>query len=163
DGEIVVPLGPPGSQQLAWDALTQRVHPAASRVERLAEETPALFVAFDLLHRAGQDLMAAPFEERRAALEDLLDEVPPPLYLTQVTRDAEVARRWLAEFEGAGLDGVIAKPLAAAYAPGQRRLFKVKHRRTADVVAVGYRVQGSGQGLGSLLLGLFDDSGALQH
>lgn len=161
DGEIVVAVGQPGEQRLSWSALTQRVHPAASRVQRLAEETSALFVAFDLLRRDGVDLMAQPFEVRRAALEELLDEVPPPLYVTQVTRDIALARRWLEEFEGAGLDGVIAKPLAAEYSPGKRAMFKVKHERTADVVPVGYRVHKSGQGVGSLLVGLYDDAGDL--
>lgn len=163
DGEIVVPLGPAGKQRLDWSALTQRIHPAESRVEKLAEETPATFVAFDLLRRSGRDLMNAPFEERRAELEDLLGNVPPPLHVTRFTTDVEVANRWLEEFEGAGLDGVIAKPLAAPYEPGKRTMFKIKHRRTADVVAVGYRMHKSGEGLGSLLVGLYDDSSELRH
>lgn len=163
DGELVVPLGEPGRQKLDWSALTQRIHPADSRVQRLAEETPAVFVAFDLLRRGDDDLLEKPFEERREELEDLLGEVPPPIHVTQVTRDVEIARRWLEEFEGAGLDGVVAKPLAEAYSPGKRRMLKVKHQRTADVVVLGYRVHKSGHGVGSLLVGLYDEDGELRN
>lgn len=163
DGELVVPLGPPGRQRLDWSALTQRIHPAASRVELLAERTPASFVAFDLLRRGDADLMNEPFSRRREELAELLDDVVPPLHLTRVTRDVATARRWLEEFEGAGLDGIIAKPLAAPYVPGKRLMLKVKHHRTADVVALGYRVHKSGRGLGSLLVGLYDEAGELHN
>ena len=157
DGEIVVADGEPGAQRLQWEQLSQRIHPAASRVAMLSETTPAMFVAFDLLARGDRDLREEPFAERRAQLEDLLGEVPHPIHLTRTTVDPTVAERWLAEFEGAGLDGVVAKPLALPYAPGKRTMFKIKHARTADVVAVGYRIHKSGSGVGSLLVGLYDD------
>jgi len=157
DGEIVVPTGPPGRQRLDWEALSQRIHPAESRIRTLAAETPALFVAFDLLRLGDDDLTGEPFSERRAALEHLAGGLGTPLHVTRTTTDVALARRWLAEFEGAGLDGVVAKPLAAAYAPGKRTLFKVKHHRTADVVVLGYRVHKSGTGVGSLLVGLYGD------
>jgi ATP-dependent DNA ligase len=157
DGEIVVRVARSGGEHLGWEALSQRIHPAASRVARLAEETPASFVAFDLLATGDGSLLDAPFGERRAALETLLAGARPPLHLTQTTTDADTARRWLDEFEGAGLDGVVAKPLAAPYEPGARRMLKIKHERTADVVLTGYRVHKSGAGVGSLLLGLFHD------
>jgi ATP-dependent DNA ligase len=161
DGEIVVPQGASGSQKLDWEALSQRIHPAASRVNMLAESTPAMFVAFDLLARGNEDLLEAPFSERRALLEELLGNLPHPLHLTTTTTDVDLARRWLVEFEGAGLDGVVAKPLNAAYAPGKRLMLKIKHHRTADVIVVGYRVHKSGSGVGSLLLGLYTDDGVL--
>lgn len=163
DGEIVVPTGPPGSQRLDWEALSQRIHPAASRVQRLAAETPALFVAFDLLAVGDEDLQSLPFAQRRARLEDLIGGSAPPLHLTRTTQDPDLARRWLAEFEGAGLDGIVAKPLAQPYAPGKRTLIKVKHARTADVVALGYRVHKSGSGVGSLLVGLYGEDGELRQ
>lgn len=176
DGEIVVPTervaALPGSvdrgpasprRRLDWDALTQRIHPAASRVARLAEETPAMFVAFDLLARRERDLQAEPFATRRAALLDLLGPLPHPLHVTRTTDDHAVAERWLAEFEGAGLDGVVAKPLSQPYSPNKRTMFKIKHARTADVVALGYRVHKSGQGVGSLLVGLYTDDGELMN
>ncbi|MDA4892010.1 ATP-dependent DNA ligase [Streptomyces sp. MS2A] len=163
DGEIVVPTGPPGSQRLDWEALSQRIHPAASRVQRLAAETPALFVAFDLLAVGDEDLQSLPFAQRRARLEDLIGGSAPPLHLTRTTPDPDLARRWLAEFEGAGLDGIVAKPLAQPYAPGKRTLIKVKHARTADVVALGYRVHKSGSGVGSLLVGLYGEDGELRQ
>lgn len=156
DGEVVVRSGRPGAERLDWDALTQRVHPAASRVRRLAEETPASFVAFDLLASGDDTLLDQPFALRRSRLEDLLGDVEPPLHLTQGTQDDAVARGWLADFEGAGLDGVVAKPRMAPYTPGKRVMRKIKHARTADVVVVGYRVHKSGRGVGSLLLGLRD-------
>jgi ATP-dependent DNA ligase len=162
DGEIVLQRGEPGSERLDWDALSQRIHPAASRVARLAETTPAMFVAFDLLSLNGEDLMVRPFGERRAALQRLAADWEHPLHLCQTTTDVDLARRWLVEFEGAGLDGVVAKPLDAPYAPGKRAMLKVKHHRTADVVLLGYRVHSSGRGVGSLLLGLFDDEGVLR-
>lgn len=163
DGEIVVPTGPPGSQRLDWEALSQRIHPAASRVQRLAAETPALFVAFDLLAVGDEDLQSLPFAQRRARLEDLIGGSAPPLHLPRTTQDPDLARRWLAEFEGAGLDGIVAKPLAQPYAPGKRTLIKVKHARTADVVALGYRVHKSGSGVGSLLVGLYGEDGELRQ
>ncbi|MCR2817937.1 ATP-dependent DNA ligase [Microbacterium sp. zg.Y1090] len=163
DGEIVVAVGPPGAQHLDWPALSQRIHPAASRVALLSTETPAMFIAFDLLARGDRDLQAEPFAERRSQLEDLLGGVPDPVHVTRTTADAAQARRWLAEFEGAGLDGVVAKPLDLPYAPGKRTMLKIKHARTADVIALGYRIHKSGEGVGSLLVGLYDDSGRLRN
>lgn len=163
DGEIVVATGEPGTQRLDWEALSQRIHPAASRITRLAGETPAMFVAFDLLADGDELLQARPFAERRERLERLLTGIPHPFHLTRTTRDRDVAQRWLAEFEGAGLDGVVAKPLDQPYAPGKRTLIKIKHARTADVVALGYRVHKSGSGVGSLLVGLYDADGALRQ
>src|SRR5690606_5791856 len=116
---------------------------------------------FDLLARGDRDLQGEPFATRRAELVDLLGELPHPIHVTRTTHDPEVARRWLSEFEGAGLDGVIAKPLDQPYAPNKRTMFKIKHVRTADVVAMGYRVHKSGQGVGSLLVGLYSDDGEL--
>lgn len=161
DGEVVVARGEAGAQRLDWDALSQRIHPAASRVTMLSEQTPAMFIAFDLLARGDRDLQEAPFAERRAQLVDLLGAVPHPVHVTRTTDDPDLARRWLAEFEGAGLDGVVAKPLAQPYAPNKRTMFKIKHARTADVVALGYRIHKSGQGVGSLLVGLYDENGLL--
>jgi ATP-dependent DNA ligase len=163
DGEIVVRTGEPGRERLDWEALSQRIHPAASRVLTLSEATPATFVAFDLLEKGDESYLDAPFGERRAALEDLAGDLPDPIYLSQTTADVELARRWLVEFEGAGLDGVVAKPLAAAYAPGKRVMLKIKHHRTADVVLLGYRIHASGSGVGSLLLGLYDSDGQLRN
>ncbi|GLK19118.1 DNA ligase C2 [Herbiconiux flava] len=160
DGEIVVPVAVDGGRaKLDWEALSQRIHPAASRVAKLAAETPALFVAFDLLERGDDSLLEQPFSARRDALEELAAGLPAPFHLSRTTADVELARRWLEEFEGAGLDGVVAKPLAASYAPGKRVMLKVKHHRTADVVVTGYRIHTSGSGVGSLLLGLFDGDG----
>ncbi|WP_227411911.1 ATP-dependent DNA ligase [Cryobacterium sp. BB736] len=161
DGEIVVPTGEPGNQKLDWETLSQRIHPAESRVRKLSVETPAMFVAFDLISVGDRSLLDAPFSERRAELESFLDSVDDPIKLSQVTQDVELARRWLVEFEGAGLDGVVAKPLAQGYVPNKRLMLKVKHQRTADAVVLGYRVHKSGQGVGSLLLGLYDDDGTL--
>jgi len=161
DGEVVVARGEPGAQRLDWESLSQRIHPAASRVNLLAEETPAMFIAFDLIARGERDLQGEAFAERRAQLVDLLGDVPHPVHVTRTTDDPDLARRWLAEFEGAGLDGVIAKPLAQPYAPNKRTMFKIKHARTADVVLLGYRIHKSGEGVGSLLLGLYDDDGHL--
>jgi ATP-dependent DNA ligase len=163
DGEIVVPTGAAGSQRLDWEALTARIHPAESRVRMLATETPAMFVAFDLLEQRGESLLDVPFAERRSRLEALIGQAGHPLHLTRTTTDVDLARNWLVEFEGAGLDGVVAKPLAAGYAPGKRLMLKIKHHRTADVVIVGYRVHKSGNGVGSLLLGLYDDDGILRN
>ena len=160
DGEIVI-AGPGG---LDFDALQMRLHPAASRVAKLAGETPSAFVAFDLLEAKGRSLMARPQAERRAALEALLADAKPPLFLTPMTRDLATARKWLEEFEGAGLDGVIAKPEESPYLPGKRAMLKVKHVRSADCVVAGFRWHKAGAGIvGSLLLGLFDDAGVLHH
>lgn len=163
DGEVVVRMGEPGAERLDWQALSQRIHPAASRVEKLSAETPASFVAFDLLALDGRSMLDEPFSARRAALEKLFAELEPPLHVTQISTDVAVARRWLDEFEGAGLDGVISKPLDAPYAPNKRTMFKTKHARTADVVVVGYRVHKSGSGVGSLLLGLYTEAGELAN
>jgi ATP-dependent DNA ligase len=163
DGEIVVPSGEPGAQRLDWEALSQRIHPAASRITRLAEETPASFIAFDLLAEADRSLLDTPFGARRSALEALLPAPSAPLFVSQVTDDGELANRWLAEFEGAGLDGVVAKPVDAVYAPGKRTMLKIKHHRTADVIATGYRIHASGHGVGSLLLSLYDKEGVLRQ
>jgi len=163
DGEIVVPTGDPGSQRLDWEALSQRIHPAASRVRLLAEQTPATFVAFDLLARGDESFLDRPFAERRAALEEFAGALPDPVQLTRTTTDVDLARRWLQEFEGAGLDGVVAKPLASTYAPNKRTMLKIKHHRTADVVALGYRIHTSGRGVGSLLVGLYDSTGELRN
>ncbi|MEP7764672.1 ATP-dependent DNA ligase [Sanguibacter sp. 25GB23B1] len=163
DGEIVLRTGEPGRERLDWDALSQRIHPAASRVATLAEQTPASFVAFDLLALDDRSLLDEPFHARRAALEELADALEPPVHLTRTTLDGETARRWLVEFEGAGLDGVVAKPLDAPYAQGKRVMLKIKHHRTADVVLLGYRVHTSGTGVGSLLLGLYDADGTLRN
>lgn len=163
DGEIVVATGEPGAQRLDWEALSQRIHPAESRVTRLATETPAMFIAFDLLAEGENDLQQSPFRERRTRLEQLLTHAQHPLHLTRTTEDHGTASRWLAEFEGAGLDGIVAKPLDQPYAPGKRTLIKVKHARTADVVALGYRIHKSGSGVGSLLVGLHDKDGVLRQ
>ncbi|WP_026552723.1 ATP-dependent DNA ligase [Arthrobacter sp. H20] len=157
DGEIVVRTGPPGSERLDWEALSQRIHPADSRVRLLAEETPASFIAFDLLATGSDNLVDSSFADRRAGLERIAATFKAPIHLSQTTDDVELARRWLVEFEGAGLDGVVAKPLSAGYEPGKRRMLKIKHHRSADVVVLGYRVHTSGVGVGSLLLGLYDD------
>jgi ATP-dependent DNA ligase len=160
DGEIVIAA----AAGLDFDALQLRLHPAASRVARLAEESPAAFVAFDLLAVAGRDVRDLPQAERRARLERLLEHARPPIHLTPVTRDVAVAADWLTRFEGAGLDGVMAKPEPGPYQPGKRVMFKVKHVRTADCVVAGFRWHKSGQdNVGSLLLGLYDGSGTLHH
>ena len=158
DGEIVVATAPASGEpaRLSWEALSQRIHPAATRVQLLSRETPAQFVAFDLLARGDRDLQAETFATRRAELESLLAGIPHPVHVTRATTDRALAQRWLALFEGAGLDGVVAKPLDQPYAPGKRTMLKIKHARTADVVALGYRVHKSGAGVGSLLVGLYD-------
>jgi len=151
DGEIVIA----GARGLDFDALLLRLHPAASRVERLARESPAHFVAFDVLAHGARDLRSQPLRRRRETLERLLSEAETPLLLSPASTDVAVAKRWFERFEGAGLDGVIAKPLDGAYAAGQRVMAKVKHRRTADCVVAGHR-EGEGGEPVSLLLGLYD-------
>jgi ATP-dependent DNA ligase len=160
DGEIIV-IGASGDR-LDFEVLQQRIHPAASRVKLLSEQTPARFVAFDLLALDDTDYTELPFAERRAALVDALAPAQPPIHVTATTTDRDVAERWFHQFEGAGLDGLIAKPLAGLYLPDKRTMFKVKHERTADCVVAGYRVHKSGKDrIGSLLLGLFNDAGDL--
>ncbi len=163
DGEVVLRSGEPGSEHLDWDALSQRIHPAESRIAKLSEETPAQFVAFDLLAVDGEDLLDRPFDERRERLQQLGADLSDPLFVTRTTLDVDLAREWFTTFEGAGLDGVVAKPRARPYEPGKRTMLKVKHHRTADVVAIGYRVHKSGHGVGSLLVGLFDADGELRQ
>jgi len=161
DGEIVIAT-PRG---LDFDALQLRLHPAASRVAKLAKETPAAFIAFDLIALDSKDLQTTPQAERRVLLERAFARAKPPVHLTPMTRDPLVAREWLSRFEGAGLDGVIAKREQGAYEPGKRAMIKVKHARTADCVVAGFRWHKTGPGVlvGSLLLGLYDDSGSLHH
>jgi ATP-dependent DNA ligase len=161
DGEIVI-AGPRG---LDFDALQLRLHPAASRVAKLAAATPASFVAFDLLAEGTQDLRPRPQAERRERLEKAMAGAKGAVHLTPCTRRRELAREWFHRFEGAGLDGVIAKHEAAAYQPGKRVMVKVKHTRTADCVVAGFRwhKHGPGERVGSLLLGLYDAKGALHH
>jgi ATP-dependent DNA ligase len=160
DGEIVIV----SDHGLDFDALQQRLHPAASRVAKLAKETPVSFVAFDLLAEGGKDIRSVPQRERRKRLEKLMKKVKPPIHLTPMTEDHATAVRWLQEFEGAGLDGVMVKLAEAEYQPGKRIMFKVKHARTADCVVAGFRWYKTGQdAVGSLLLGLYDDREILQH
>jgi ATP-dependent DNA ligase len=159
DGEVVVRKG----QVLDFDSLSQRIHPAASRIKLLAEQLPASFVAFDLLALGDESLMDTPFGERRQRLVDTLAGVRPPIHVTIATDSYDAALRWFDEFEGAGLDGVIAKPRTLGYVPDKRLMFKIKHERTADCVVAGFRWHKSGPIVGSLLLGLYNDEGALQH
>jgi ATP-dependent DNA ligase len=158
DGEIIVVVG----DRLEFEVLQQRIHPAASRVRLLSQETPASFIAFDLLALDGTDYTQRPFEDRRATLEQVLADAQAPIHVTPATRDHDLATEWFSQFEGAGLDGVVAKPLAGTYQPDKRTMFKIKHERTADCVVGGYRVHKSGpDSIGSLLLGLYKDSGEL--
>lgn len=161
DGEIVIAVG----SVLDFDALQLRLHPAQSRVEMLSREIPSSMVFFDLLAVGDRNLMAAPFEDRRAALESLMADVEPPLHVTPATRSAETAADWFRRFEGAGLDGVIAKGASGRYEPKKRVMLKVKHDRECDCVVAGFRwhKNGEGEAVGSLLLGLYDNSGNLQH
>ncbi|MGW7662336.1 ATP-dependent DNA ligase [Streptomyces sp. NPDC054756] len=159
DGEIVIAR----EGRLDFDALTERIHPADSRVRTLAERTPASFVAFDLLALGDESLMRAPLTDRRELLTSALSGVTAPVHVAPATTDVETAEGWFEQYEGAGLDGVVAKPLALRYLPDERAMFKIKHERTADVVVAGYRLHKSGPVVGSLLLGLYDDRGALQH
>ncbi len=161
DGEIVIAT----DHWLDFDALQLRLHPAASRVKKLAAETPASFVAFDLLAQEGRDLRSRPQAERRRLLERALERTSGRIHLTPCSRERAMARDWFHRFEGAGLDGVVAKHESTTYQPGKRAMVKVKHVRTADCVVAGFRwhKQGPGTLVGSLLLGLYDDDGALHH
>ena len=163
DGEIVLAA----ATGLDFEALQQRIHPAASRVNLLAQTTPASFIAFDLLALDDRNFTGEPFGVRRTALEHALAQARPPIHLTPATTDLELARRWFTEYEGAGLDGLVAKPLAVTYQPDKRVMFKIKHARTADCVVAGYRLHKSSGGgddaIGSLLLGLYNDEKKLQH
>jgi ATP-dependent DNA ligase len=163
DGEIFVAI----EGRLEFDVLSQRIHPAASRVAMLAEETPASFVAFDLLALADESLIDEPFAVRRARLEEALASADAPVHVTRTTTDAAEAEEWFGTFEGAGLDGIVAKALSRPYAPNGRTMLKIKHTRTADVVVAGYRLHKTSTPerpvLGSMLLGLYADDGALQH
>jgi ATP-dependent DNA ligase len=161
DGEIVIA----NKGALDFDALQLRLHPAASRVRLLAKETPSSVVFFDLLCEGDRDLRAEPFQLRRQLLESMLSSAVPPIHLTPATRDVALAADWFRRFEGAGLDGVVAKPVAGIYEPNKRVMLKVKHERDCDCVVAGFRwhKQGEGSLIGSLLLGLYDGAGALQH
>ena len=158
DGELVVVVG----DRLEFEVLQQRIHPAESRIRMLSSTTPARFVAFDLLALGDDDLTGQPLERRRALLEQALAGASEPIHLTPATRDAGLAREWFEQFEGAGLDGVVAKPLAGTYQPDKRVMFKIKHARTADCVVAGYRTyKGDEESIGSLLLGLYTQDGSL--
>ena len=161
DGEVVIAA----DGRLAFESLLLRIHPAASRVRMLAAETPASFIAWDLLALDDRDLRGVPQAERRALLEAAVGTPPPGIHVTPATLDRAIAADWFERFEGAGLDGVIAKPLEAPYQPGKRAMLKIKHQRTADCVVAGFRWHKNGPGthVGSLLLGLFDDGGSLHH
>src|SRR5712692_7829013 len=160
DGEIIIRSS--DGLRLDFEALLQRIHPADSRVRLLAEQTPAAFVAFDLLAAGDADYTDRPFAERRAALEEALAAAGPPVHLTPATTDLGVAGEWFRQFEGAGLDGLVAKPLDGIYQPDKRVMFKIKHERTADCVVAGYRPhKSSPDAIGSLLLGLYTDAGDL--
>src|SRR5213080_5179971 len=161
DGEIVIVK----NDGLDFDSLQLRLHPAASRVKLLSQQTPASFVFFDLLCLGDRDLCSEPFEKRRAELEKLISSATPPIHLTPATRDRNIAADWFRRFEGAGLDGVIAKPISGSYEPNKRVMLKVKHERDCDCVVAGFRWHKKGDRtlVWSLLLGLFDKAGALQH
>jgi ATP-dependent DNA ligase len=159
DGEIVIAT----EDGLDFDALQQRIHPADSRVRLLAQSTPASFIAFDLLAVGDDDLTELPFTERRSRLCDVLGAVAPPVHVTPATTSIDEARDWFRRFEGAGLDGVVAKPVELPYVPDKRVMFKVKHHRTADCAVAGFRWHKDKEGVGSLLLGLSDDEGNLHH
>jgi ATP-dependent DNA ligase len=159
DGEIVIAT----EHGLDFDLLSLRIHPAASRIKKLGDDTPASFVAFDLLAEGDDDLREQPFSARRARLEKMLKKAKPPILVTPATTDPAQASDWFTRFEGAGLDGVVAKPLDGTYQEDKRTMAKVKHLRTADCAVAGYREHKDGEGVGSLLLGLYDDAGVLHH
>jgi len=161
DGEVVVPREIGGRVRLDWESLSQRIHPAESRVRMLAEQTPSHFIGFDALATGSASLLGEPFRTRRQALTDLVSE-KQWCHVTRTTEDPLLGAEWLNTFEGAGLDGVIAKRLDGPYVPGKREMVKVKHARDADCVAIGYRIHKSGEGVGSILLGLYRDDGELQ-
>ncbi len=161
DGEVVVPREIDGRTRLDWDSLSQRIHPADSRVRMLAEQTPAHFIGFDALATGDRSLLPEPFRARRGALSEAIAG-KRWCHVTSTTDDSEQGARWLMTFEGAGLDGVIAKRLDGPYLPGKREMVKVKHARDADCVAIGYRIHKSGEGIGSILLGLYRDDGEIQ-
>jgi len=169
DGELVVIRRDPGTlPRLDFEQLQQRIHPAASRINLLAERTPADFIAFDLLALDDESLMDAEYAQRRDRLVEVLGHLVPPVHVTPITTDVATARRWFDVFEGAGLDGLVAKPPHLPYAPGKRLMYKIKHARTADCVVAGFRwhksgPRGEGGSVGSLLLGLYDDQGRLHH
>lgn len=166
DGEVVVPREVDGRVRLDWESLSQRIHPADSRIRLLAEQTPAHFIGFDALAVGNTSLMSEPFHHRRRALSESIGAGMPirerRCHLTGASGDPAVGERWLTTFEGAGLDGVIAKRLEGPYLPGKRDMIKMKHKRDADCVAIGYRIHKSGQGVGSILFGLYRESGDLQ-
>ncbi len=159
DGELIVIT----DDHLDFDGLQQRIHPAESRISKLAVATPASFVAFDILALGHEDLRSQPFGQRRVILADVLAEASPPLHLTPITTDRATAAEWFTTFEGAGLDGLIAKPVADPYVENKRTQLKIKHVRSADAVVAGYRWHKDGKGIGSLLLGLYDDEHNLHH
>jgi ATP-dependent DNA ligase len=161
DGEVVVPREIDGRIRLDWESLSQRIHPAASRIKMLAEQTPAHFIGFDALATDHTSLLKEPFRVRREALSDAVTE-KKWCHVTRTTEDPQLGSQWLNTFEGAGLDGVIAKRLDGPYLPGKREMVKVKHARDADCVVMGYRIHKSGEGIGSMLLGLYRDDGELQ-
>src|SRR6202008_4213073 len=160
DGEIVIKT----ERGLDFDLLQLRIHPAASRVKMLSQQTPASVVFFDLLCDGDRDFCGEPFQQRRRQLEHVLAEAPPPIHITPATNEVSVASDWFRRFEGAGLDGVIAKQMDGTYEPDKRVMLKIKHERDCDCVVAGFRWHKTGEGnVGSLLLGLFDDAGALHH
>jgi ATP-dependent DNA ligase len=161
DGEVVVPREIDGRIRLDWESLSQRIHPAESRVKLLSKETPAHFIGFDALASGDRSLMKEPFRVRRDALIDAVNQ-KTWCHVTRTTEDPALGEQWLTTFEGAGLDGIIAKRLDGSYLPGKREMVKVKHARDADCVAMGYRIHKSGEGIGSILLGLYRDDGELQ-
>lgn len=161
DGEVVVPREIDGRVRLDWESLSQRIHPAASRVAMLAEQTPAHFIGFDALATGATSLLDEPFRVRRDALNEAVRS-KQWCHVTRTTEDPELGAEWLQTFEGAGLDGVIAKRLDGPYLPGKREMVKVKHVRDADCVAIGYRIHKSGEGVGSILLGLYTEDGELR-
>lgn len=163
DGELGVPVVVDGVRRLDWDSLSQRIHPADSRVQMLAEATPAMFIGFDALAYGDRALFDKPFATRRSVLESAISSAPGrTCRVTRVTSDHAEAQSWFSEFEGAGLDGIVSKRLESAYLPGKREMFKIKHKRTADCVIIGYRIHKSGKGIGSALLGLYADDGTMR-